>query len=94
MTITVPEDPWGYREALVWAFRRYGVRVNNVADLSEESLLWKPPERALPSGAGAGVRRNSGPPGRAGLADHGEERVRRGDALGDYIAAAATSASA
>ena len=46
--LTVPEDPSGYREALVWAFRRYGIRVANVADLSEEALLWQPPEWPLP----------------------------------------------
>ena len=41
----VPDDPWGYREALVRAFRRYGITVEGVTDLSEESLLWRGPER-------------------------------------------------
>jgi len=45
--VTVPEDPCGYREAFVYAFRRYGIRVDGVADLSEESLLWRPPEYPL-----------------------------------------------
>ncbi len=36
----VPDDPYGYREALVGAFRRYGVGVESVDDLSEESLRW------------------------------------------------------
>jgi hypothetical protein len=83
--ITVPEDPWGYREALVWAFRRYGVRVNDVADLSEESLLWKRPEQALPAVPGlafAELRHEVEP----GWPTSVEERVRRGEALGDYIA--------
>jgi hypothetical protein len=44
----VPEDPWGYREALVQAFRRYGIVVHNVPDLSEASLLWRAPTHDLP----------------------------------------------
>jgi hypothetical protein len=46
--VTVPDDPHGYREALVLAFRRYGITVPSVADLSEQSLLWRPPEQDLP----------------------------------------------
>lgn len=46
--VTVPEDPHGYREALVLAFRRYGITVPDVDDLSEDSLLWKRPKQALP----------------------------------------------
>lgn len=44
----VPDDEWGYREALVRAFRRHGVRVEGVLDLSEDALLWRGPERRLP----------------------------------------------
>ena len=44
----VPEDTWGYREALVQAFRRYGIVVHGVPDLSEASLLWRAPTRSLP----------------------------------------------
>jgi hypothetical protein len=40
----VPDDPWCYREALVQGFRRYGVTVDGVPDLSEEALVWRPPE--------------------------------------------------
>lgn len=43
----VPEDPWGYREALVQAFRRYGIVVDRVSDLSEESLRWHSPEGSV-----------------------------------------------
>ena len=43
----VPDDPWAYREALVDAFRRRRVRVDDVPDLSEESLKWHPPDRSL-----------------------------------------------
>jgi hypothetical protein len=83
--MTVPEDPWGYREALVWAFRRYGVRVNDVADLSEESLLWQRPQQELPAIPGlafAELHHEIEP----GWPTTLEERVRRGKALGDYIA--------
>jgi hypothetical protein len=44
----VPDDEWGYREALVRAFRRHGVQVEGVLDLSEDALLWRGPERRLP----------------------------------------------
>ena len=40
----MPEDPVGYREALITAFRRYRITVPDVPDLSEESLAWRPPE--------------------------------------------------
>jgi hypothetical protein len=46
--VTVPEDKHGYREALVLAFRRYHIEVPDVADLSEGSLRWQPPECQLP----------------------------------------------
>jgi hypothetical protein len=39
----VPEDTWAYREALVSSFRRFGITVPDVPDLSEASLSWKPP---------------------------------------------------
>lgn len=40
----VPDDPWGYREAWIDAFRRHHIFPNSVKDLSEESLLWRGPE--------------------------------------------------
>ncbi|WP_282296462.1 hypothetical protein [Stenotrophomonas sp. PS02289] len=43
-TDLVPDDVIGYRDAFVTAFRRYGVIVPEVADLSEESLVWRAPE--------------------------------------------------
>ncbi|QQR73327.1 MAG: hypothetical protein IPJ17_17850 [Holophagales bacterium] len=42
-----PQDPWAYREALVTAFRRYGICVPEVPDLSERALLWKRPTPAI-----------------------------------------------
>jgi len=41
----VPDDTWAYREAWVDAFRRYKIFPNSVADLSEESLLWRTPQQ-------------------------------------------------
>ena len=43
----VPDDPWCYREALVQGFRRYGIPVAGVLDLSEHALRWSPPERVI-----------------------------------------------
>lgn len=37
----VPDDPWAYRESLVTSFRRFGITVPDVDDLSEQSLLWR-----------------------------------------------------
>lgn len=47
----VPNDPYGYRSALIDAFRSRGIVPENVASFSEESLRWSPPEagrHALP----------------------------------------------
>lgn len=46
-TDLVADDPWAYREALVTAFRHYGITVPDVEDLSEGSLLWRQPERPI-----------------------------------------------
>jgi hypothetical protein len=43
----VPDDPWGYREALIGAFRERGIYPEGVDDLSEDSLLWRPPPRSI-----------------------------------------------
>lgn len=44
----VPDDPWGYREALVRGFRRHRMTVEGVLDLTEDALLWRGPETWLP----------------------------------------------
>ncbi len=36
----VRDDPWGYREALILAFRRYSIPVDDVLTLDENELLW------------------------------------------------------
>lgn len=80
----VPEDPWGYREALVQAFRRYGIMVRDVADLSEPALLWQGARNLQASidglafsalGHGADQEEIPSP----------EELCRRARALGDFV---------
>ena len=82
--VTVPDDPCGYREALVYAFRRYGIRVDGVADLSEESLLWCPPERPLPPVDGLAFGQMSHVIEPGWPVDTAERR-RRADALGAFV---------
>ncbi len=43
----IPADPWAFREALVTSFRRFGVLVPDVEDLSEKSLLWRHPRPGI-----------------------------------------------
>jgi len=82
--VTVPEDPYGYREALVLAFRRYGITVPAVPDLSEEALLWRGPEVTLPAIRGLSFTslRHGREPG--WFAEQGE-RERRASVLGDFV---------
>jgi hypothetical protein len=44
----VPDDNWGYREALIDAFRERNVYPKGVLSLSEGSLLWGAPTRRIP----------------------------------------------
>jgi hypothetical protein len=80
----VADDPWAYREAFVRAFRRHGIVVESVADLSEDALLWCPPERAL-----APVARrlfDAAQPGNVSSdIDDPEALERRATVLGHYI---------
>jgi hypothetical protein len=43
----VHDDDWGYRGAIIDAFRSRGIRPEGVPSYSEESLLWNPPEECL-----------------------------------------------
>jgi hypothetical protein len=82
----VPDDPWGYREALILAFRRYGITVPNVPDLTEHSLRWCAPEPDLPAVealAWNNLVQATHPMDDPGMA----ERVRRADAIGERIVA-------
>ena len=40
----VPDDDLGYRDILIEAFRRRGIRPSDVASYSESALLWQPAE--------------------------------------------------
>ena len=44
----VPDDPWAYREAWIDAFRRHHIYPTDVADLSEDSLLWNSTKKTNP----------------------------------------------
>ena len=74
----VPDDPWAYRETFVRAFRRYGITVDSVFDLSEDALLWQPPDRFLEPVNGLRFDQASD------TNDFGLMKVRA-EALGDYI---------
>lgn len=80
----VPDDPLAYREALIDAFARRGIYPDEVKSLSEDALLWRPPELHLPPIAALHFAnlRFAGDPGRA--ADAGELR-RQAEALGAYV---------
>ncbi|PTY08354.1 peptidase M4 [Opitutaceae bacterium EW11] len=45
----VPDDPWGFREALIDAFARRGIYPPAVATLAEDSLRWQPAEPSVPA---------------------------------------------
>lgn len=81
---TVPDDPWGYREAFTRAFRRYGILVEEVISLCEDSLLWLSPPAALGPVPGLAFHqlRHGWEPGAAAPA---EEYRRRGEALGSFV---------
>lgn len=44
----VRDDPWGYREAFLDAFRLHGIFPVGVSSLSEDAVLWKPPDCEIP----------------------------------------------
>ena len=44
----VPDDPWGYREALIDAFARRGIYPPGSSTLAEDSLRWQPPPDSIP----------------------------------------------
>jgi len=43
----VPDDPWGYRDALIEAFAERGIYPDGVGQLSEDALSWSPPTRSI-----------------------------------------------
>jgi hypothetical protein len=80
----VPDDLWDYRGALIVAFRRRKIYPRDVANLSEDALLWCPPRMALPpvTGLDFAELRFKGDPAQA--ADARELR-RQACALGRYM---------
>lgn len=80
----VQDDPFGYREAIIDSFARRGIYADDVPDLAEDSLLWRPPEREMEPIEDLHFKklRFAGDPGRA--ADETELR-RQAEALGAYV---------
>lgn len=80
----VPEDPFGYREALIASFRRRRVYPTGVPTLSEDALRWRPPripECRVPE-LRFGALRFDGDPGCAASTD---ELRRQAIALGTFV---------
>lgn len=81
---TVPEDRWGYRETFARAFRRYGITIEDVFSLCEDSLLWRPPPSWLEPIAGLGFcdLRHGWEPGASAPVEEYERRAR---ILGEFV---------
>jgi hypothetical protein len=71
----VPDDPWGYREALIDAFRKRQIYPRNVDSFSEDALLWRAPMSAVPDieDLSFGILKFEGDPGRPS----GQDELRR-----------------
>jgi hypothetical protein len=81
----VPDDPWGYREALIDSFRNRAIYPQHVMSLSEDALLWSAPTCALPDEPELGFDRLrfAGDPGRPAGPD---ELMRQARAVGQLVA--------
>jgi hypothetical protein len=81
-----PEDEYGYREALIDAFRERGIYPRAVASLNEDSLLWSGPRIEVPAIGGLSFAelRFDGDPGRAAGV---EEQCRQACTLGEHVTA-------
>jgi hypothetical protein len=55
-TDMMPEDHRGYRLAFIEAFRHHGIYLAKVRSLSEDSLLWQPPDREFASSFNGAVK--------------------------------------
>ena len=80
----VPDDDRGYREAWIDAFWKYRIYPDGVPSLSEDALLWRPPDAAVPREPELGFDRLqfAGDPGRPAGAD---ELRRQAAALGALV---------
>jgi hypothetical protein len=71
----VPDDPWGYREALIDAFKKREIYPRYVDNFSEDALLWRAPENPVPDirELSFAILRFEGDPGRPS----GQDELRR-----------------
>jgi hypothetical protein len=82
----VPHDQFGYRDALIKAFRRREITIDHVQDLSEDSLRWSGPDLKLPAITDLSFSRLR-------FSDDGlhrseaSELERRAHALGEFVSA-------
>lgn len=80
----VPDDVWGYREALIQSFVARRIYPRDVMSMTEDALVWRGPEtpKRIPDLAFSNLR-FAGDPGRpAGR----QEVERQADLLGAYVA--------
>jgi hypothetical protein len=80
----VPDDRWGYREALIDAFRARNIYPAYVTGLSEDALLWSSPRIPLESveKLDFATLKFNGDPGRAACP---EELHRQACMLGEFV---------
>jgi hypothetical protein len=80
----VRDDPFGYREAIIDSFARRRIYADDVPDLAEDSLLWRPPDMDMKPIEALHFKelRFAGDPGRA--ANETELR-RQAEALGACV---------
>ncbi len=83
-TLLSPDDRFGLREALIDAFRVRRIMPRHVFSLTEDSLMWGPPQRQLPQlpALSFAATRFDGGPGRP-LAP--ENRQAQAKALGEWL---------
>ena len=81
----VPDDPWGYREALIDAFWKRKIYPQHVKSLTEDALLWRPTVNPISSIAELTFAKLQfeGDPGRPAGED---ELLRQASALGRVVA--------
>jgi hypothetical protein len=85
----VPNDKWGYREALMRSFRRRRLFPDHVGFMTEEAVMWESPEGeiSIPGLAFSDLKFNGDP----ALAADAKELRRQADALGAFVSARANA---
>jgi hypothetical protein len=80
----IPDDRWGYREALIDAFAGRGIYPPGVNQLSEDALVWRSPRRYIPSieALSFASLRFSGDPS---IPASAEELIKQAQALGEVV---------